>query len=490
MAGEIRQTGLFNDAYYLANYPDVAAKGMDLAVHYVVHGWKEGRRPGPGFDPAFYLTEYPDIAASGTNPLLHYARCGRAEGGARCWEAHSQLQNCPDRLRQTATDTRSLIDAHSAVWAPLPVVADYGAPRTLTILTDSVIPEWLFGGVGTALVVGAVAARRLDARLRLATRHHPPDPAALRQVLKANRIEWDGPTEFVHIPLGKNNPLVLGDRDVVLTTSWWTTRAALGSIDASRILYLLQEDERLFYPFGDERLRCAETLAEPSVRALVNTKMLFDHLADGPDPLPRLKERGDWFEPSFPAIPKPAERDAVRPGKGNFFFYARPNSHRNLFWRGFETIDSAMRDGTLAPEEWNFHFVGRGLPDLVLPGGVRPIVTYGLLWSDYAKLVSKMDLGLCLQYTPHPSYPPLDLAAAGAVVVTNSHGAKVSLETRSRNIIVAPPSVAGLVEGLREGVVLARDSERRFANCFDDRIPRDWERELLPALERILPQLP
>ena len=205
-----------------------------------------------------------------------------------------------------------------------------------------------------------------------------------------------------------------------------------------------------------------------------------------PNSLPRLKERGSWFEPAFPAIPRPVRRVGDRSGKGNFFFYARPNSHRNIYWRGLEAIDDAMRKGILAPEDWNVHFVGRGLPDMELPGGVRPIVSYGLLWSDYAKLVSTMDLGLCLQYTPHPSYPPLDLAAAGAVVVTNTHGSKASLEQWSRNIIAVPPSVPTLVEGLRQGVLLSRDTERRTASSASDRIPRDWEPELRPALERML----
>ena len=476
LAAEIRRTGLFDERFYRDNNPDVAAGGIDPALHYALHGWKENRKPGPGFDPVFYLKQYPDVVAAGVNPLLHYARFGRPEG----------RRPVPDQDGSNTPSARSLLRTHAIFWAPLPVFVDHRAPPTLTILTDSVSPQWLFGGVGTAMVVGAVAARRMGVRLRLATRHQPPDPGAFGQVLRANRIKWDGPTDFVHIPPGDDKPLGLGDRDIILTTSWWTTRAALGSVTPSRILQLLQEDERLFYPFGDERLRCAETLAESSARVLVNTKMLFDHLADGPASLPRLRERGDWFEPAFPAIPKRSEFDANPEDKGNFFFYARPNSHRNLYWRGLDAIDTAMRTGILAPEEWNVHFVGRDLPQLELPGGVRPVVSYGLLWSDYAKLVSTMDLGLSLQYAPHPSYPPLDLAAAGAVVVTNTHDSKTSLEQWSKNIIAVPPSVPTLVEGLKRGVLLSRDWKRRAANHASDHIPRDWERELLPALERIL----
>ena len=69
----------------------------------------------------------------------------------------------------------------------------------------------------------------------------------------------------------------------------------------------------MFYPFGDERLRCRETLSEPELRVLVNTQQLFDHLADGPEPLPRLRERGHWFDPAFPSFRRPK---AAKPRKG------------------------------------------------------------------------------------------------------------------------------------------------------------------------------
>jgi hypothetical protein len=145
-----------------------------------------------------------------------------------------------------------------------------------------------------------------------------------------------------------------------------------------------------------------------------------------------------------------------------------------------------MRTGVLAPDEWNIHFVGRELPEMELPGGIRPSVWARLPWSAYAELVSTMDLGLCLMDTPHPSYPPLDLAASGAVVVTNTHGSKTSLEEWSRNIIAAPPGVSALCDALRDGVKLARDTEQRFANCAADNIPRDWEAELRPVIEWLL----
>ncbi|MFW8646007.1 hypothetical protein ACOJBO_42790 [Rhizobium beringeri] len=389
---------------------------------------------------------------------------------------------------QLRTETKShlMLQEYGASWAPLPVFADRASLPTLTIVTDSVDPDSLFGGVGTALVVGAVAASRLNARLRLVTRTAAPDPAALGQIIKAHRLEFNGPADFAHMPLRTEKPLPLGPDDLILTTSWWSTRAVLGSVSPDRVIYLLQEDERMFYPYSDMRLRCAETLREAGVRVLVNTQLLFDHLAEGPDFLPRLRERGCSFEPAFPAFKRP---DIIKPhadGKKNFFFYARPNHPRNLYWRGLEVIDKAVREGLLPVDKWNFHFAGHDIRGIELPGGVKPKVWPKMPWAQFADLISQMDLGLSLMDTPHPSYPPFDLAASGAVVITNTHGPKVSLDQWSRNIIAVPPSVPDLVDAIRRGVALAFDTETRFANCADDRIARDWESTLGPPLERLL----
>ncbi len=75
-------TPLFNPPWYSARYPDVAASGMDPAVHYLLHGGREGRDPGPDFDAGYYLAHAPDVAAAGADALLHYLAIGRAEGRA------------------------------------------------------------------------------------------------------------------------------------------------------------------------------------------------------------------------------------------------------------------------------------------------------------------------------------------------------------------------------------------------------------------------
>jgi len=75
----IRASPFFDEAYYLANNPDVRAAGSDAAVHFLVLGCREGRDPGPSFSTTAYLARNPDVAAAGVNALVHYETHGRLE---------------------------------------------------------------------------------------------------------------------------------------------------------------------------------------------------------------------------------------------------------------------------------------------------------------------------------------------------------------------------------------------------------------------------
>lgn len=71
---------LFSSSWYLASNPDVAESGLNPLVHFVLRGAEEGRDPGPLFDTKWYLDANPDVAAVGVNPLLHFLRHGAREG--------------------------------------------------------------------------------------------------------------------------------------------------------------------------------------------------------------------------------------------------------------------------------------------------------------------------------------------------------------------------------------------------------------------------
>jgi hypothetical protein len=361
-----------------------------------------------------------------------------------------------------------------------------GGPKRITMVTDSINVGLLYGGVGTAIILCTLLAERMRVNLRLVTRAEAAVAENFGVILATNGIQWSDNIEFVYSPADHGREVQLTSDDLLVTTSWWTTRSTKHAVDPSHIIYLLQEDERIFYAHGDDRLRCAETLAEPDIRFVVNSELLFEHLTTGPEALQNIKTNGIWFEPAFPTSQYYRDPSPRANGKRNFFFYARPHNLRNLYWRGLEAIGAAIEEGILQPQEWNLCFVGRDLSDVALPRGARPQILQSLPWPEYAALIRQMDLGLSLMDSPHASYPPLDLAASGAVVVTNRHGLKTSLSRYSDNILCVEPTVEGLKRGIAEGIRLATNDSARAANYARNRIPRDWRSAFEPVLQRLL----
>jgi hypothetical protein len=466
----ILSSGLFDADWYLAQNPDVRVAGINPLLHYIAHGAAEGRDPNPLFKGDRYLAENPEVRAAGVNPLLRYLRNGTAEGRAAI---------SPPHLENRAT--HSILNARFSQLRPIHI---YRMPETdarVTMVTDSVNAGSLFGGVGTAMVFCTLLARRLGSPLRVVTRTERPDRNNLRKVLTVHGIPLPPSVEFVHADIGAlGRSFDTRQSDVFVTTSWWTTCAVKRSIPAKQIVHLIQEDERMFYPYGDDHLRCQESLSDPDLRFVVNSRLLFDHfLAEG---LETVVKNGTWFEPAF----SPAHyyfQDRQPGQKLNFVFYARPEHIRNLYYRGIEIIDASIAAGTLHPDRWNFSFVGTHLKDLTLANNVKPTLLQNLDWADYLRLMRTSDLGLTLMYTPHPSYPPLDLAACGAVAATNKFGVKTSLDSYSRNIICSDLDFKSLLSGIKAASILAQDFPSRLANYQQSKLSRDWEVSLKSALD-------
>lgn len=71
-AEAIRGSGLFDDAYYAVQNPDVVASGMDLLQHYIQFGAKEGRNPSATFITKYYIGITHEIHEKDINPLYHF----------------------------------------------------------------------------------------------------------------------------------------------------------------------------------------------------------------------------------------------------------------------------------------------------------------------------------------------------------------------------------------------------------------------------------
>jgi len=484
-ARTVAECGYFDPLWYVQANPDLDAHRVHPLHHWLCTGWKEGRNPGPRFDTVGYLEANPDVAASGVNPLVHYVRYGQAEERSLGDEDLSPAEeprsmSPPSNSRQTpAVPALQMVRSRFPFDRPLSLYPDgYPNPR-VTVVTDGLDASRMFGGVTTAILLGTRLAAARGATLRILTLWEEGHGEDVARIQRLHGLEFTGNLEFACVG---NRPggIPWSDQDLVVTTSWWTTRQFRHSVPPDRIVTLVQEDERMFYPHGDERVRCEETLLDGQIPTIVNSRLLYTHLLESG--LGHLRDRGVSFEPAFPStLYYPETRE--RSGRKRFFFYARPEHARNLYVLGLEALCRVMETGGLPEAEWEIVFAGSGVPEVELPGGARPVRVENVPAAEYAQWLRGTDAGLALIDTPHPGYPVLDLAACGAVAVTNRFGPKRSLERYSPDILCVEPTVDGLAQGISEAirVVLAGGTRsERHARC---RVSRDWTEAFRPVVE-------
>jgi glycosyltransferase involved in cell wall biosynthesis len=104
---KIKLSHLFDEVWYATNNPDIRVTGWSPLDHFLAHGWREGRSPGPNFDVQWYLSAYEDIRLTGQNPLLHYINYGAAEGRLTKNPAHS-FENFSNKISTSSFSDNQL----------------------------------------------------------------------------------------------------------------------------------------------------------------------------------------------------------------------------------------------------------------------------------------------------------------------------------------------------------------------------------------------
>jgi hypothetical protein len=193
-------------------------------------------------------------------------------------------------------------------------------------------------------------------------------------------------------------------------------------------------------------------------------------------------KRGIYFEPAF-------EKHLFSPGNNSFkdkkkyklFFYARPRNPRNLFYTGIEFLNAAVSSGLINMNEWEIYFAGSDVPPIKFSNGLKPNILGNMGWKEYSNFLKTVDLGFCLMYTPHPSYPPLDIASSGGVVLTNRFSNKQTMKY-SKNIICSDLDTNAMLKGFEQAIALAKNSQQRKQNYLKNNIESKWK----VALEKTL----
>jgi len=376
---------------------------------------------------------------------------GRRPGAARAAAAAPDVA----RLLAPAVPLNLRVDARAA-----------SQPR-LNVLIPGLAMHCMSGGPNTALNLAYRMALQ-GVPVRYVATDVPPDrdlgPLWDHVLALAGATQRLPHVEIVNA-VDRSRSLPIGVDDVFLATAWWTAqmvKSALPSMRHQRFLYLIQDFEPGLHAFSTRYAMALETYGLDYF-AIVNHRLLYDFMVDnaiGRFGDPAFLVRTAVLEPAidrrifFPA-PRPEGRSRT------LLFYARPRSaERNLFELGVFALQTAVGRGAFANADWTFFGIGEQFDPIDLGGGhhLRPLPWMG--YEAYAARMRSADMLLSLMLSPHPSYPPLEMAATGGVSITNSFGSKTAarLAEISPNIVAAEPTVDALARALAEGAARCRSA--------------------------------
>jgi O-antigen biosynthesis protein len=225
-------------------------------------------------------------------------------------------------------------------------------------------------------------------------------------------------------------PIAVRRNEIFMTYNWWVTlnfaalrdsQAALFAQPAKPLVWLMQDYEPGFEPFSSAHMlaRAAYDTSNP-LWGVINSSNLARYIATVGHDL----ERSFVFEPVIAEPLRPyLDQVAASVRAKRVLVYGRPTVERNCFPALVRGLRRWVRD---YPEFADWEIVSAGVAhDPVDLGGGRKLVSVGKLsLEDYAQLLLGCSAGVSLMASPHPSYPPLEMAHFGLQTVTNGYVCK------------------------------------------------------------------
>lgn len=377
------------------------------------------------------------------------------------------------------------------IWLMAPIKSHRESPLAPKLRLNVMLPHYddhgVFAGLQTATTLGArLALTHPDCEVRYVFVNGIGKLDALKRDLR--KMIGDEDVErlkvsAVEVRGGSGESLNVHESDFFLATAWWTCYQIDSILQGrDKFFYLIQDFECGFYQWSDVY---AYSLASYSMDyiPIFNTTILRDYFVRHGLVSEARVATGTSFKPAVNRQLYNHPRRQKSPGeKKRLFFYGRENITRNLFPIGVLAINEAINRGIINPEEWEFRSAGQWHPPVRFTKGGELHSAGKMSLDDYAKFLSETDIGLSLMLSPHPSYPPLEIATAGALTVTNTFENK-NISTLGPNIISRPPTVEGIVDGLAEAVRRVGSDAPTGPVQLD--LPSSWDVALEGAVKTI-----
>ncbi|MGQ0565156.1 MAG: rhamnosyltransferase WsaF family glycosyltransferase [Gemmobacter sp.] len=372
-------------------------------------------------------------------------------------------QEPADPARTTTRAMERIVDARKTARFRIEMIA---ATPSVVILVPTLNPSEIFAGIVTALDIGCdLAAQGLAVRL-VATDLPVSSVDASRRFVEGRLAPAArGAGDRIAVDCGvTSGSLMFHPDDRFLASAWWTAHLA------DRLLaqgfrkrgfhYLLQDYEPNFYAWGPEFADASASYAL-SFTPIFNTTTLRDYFAlqghafASPGSL--------CFHPAVDIAEYATGARPPRPARRRLAVYGRPAVPRNMFPTAVEALNLFLAAEGLTPDQIELVSVGMLHDRISLTGG-HALASLGKLpLHDYPPWLRTVDIGLSLMLSPHPSHPPLEMAASGVRVVTNRFANK-DLGRLTPAILSMPGTPEGIAEGLSRAWAMApvAEADRHF----------------------------
>jgi O-antigen biosynthesis protein len=364
-------------------------------------------------------------------------------------------------------------------------------PRFTMIVTD-LSAATAFGGVMTGLSLAAGLRQRLEAEgidFRLVS-EKPVDPSD-SVLSRVPGLDGLTPVSLFN----ERRRLKLRAREMCLVYNWWLSANLDPALDAQAAhfarprmpkIHLIQEYEPHFYPFSAAHLVAHGAMSgDPGLWAVMNTRELHAFWSRQG----HVAERTWVFEPRLNGALRPyVDGITAADKRRTLFVYGRPRIERNAFFLIRRGLEAWARTYGAAHPDWRIVSAGTPHPDLPLGNG-HSLTSLGKLSLDaYAGLLRETAVGLSLMVSPHPSYPPLEMAHFGVRVLTNRYTDKEP-KARHENLLaldgVGPQEIARAVEAAITGFEADPDLGLRAQSRMPDFLGPE-EIDCLPDLAKAI----
>jgi hypothetical protein len=347
------------------------------------------------------------------------------------------------------------------------------SPEKVILLLPHLPPTPIYGGIQTALQFAGTLSKSLQIPLNIISVNQliSNEEVCLEQIERFFENAGVGQVDFFVNDFAEI--VFYSANCLIVSTAWWTAIMAEEIAKKNRYrknLYLIQDFEPGFYPWGANYVNAIRSY-EGSFIPIFNTNLLRDYFANIDIKF------FDALNFSPQPIRSSTPKAAVSSTKVKVVFYYRPNVARN----SAELTLNALR--------YMIENVDRELPYELFSIGEshgelnvgKHVTSIGFLpYDEYLEFLASCNVGLSVMISPHPSYPPLDMAQVGLRVVSNRFGTKIHIP----GIELCEPTPEALGQTLIKSVQSAKFDEK---SVF--KVESLGDLDISGVVDRIIPEI-